>query len=197
MHPSGGGKVRAFFLFFIKLRSRQYNKRNRISHECLTCFLEDKGKLVSESPSGLKSKCSSNSSRGVFAWIPAWRFWAVFHSSCGVCLWMSSHHLSFPCLCFIAALGADSNSEYSSGSGILLSDSRETSSVASSVRSVPVRDQGSGDNKGRSSRGAQFKEPKWEWSGGVQKGRGQHGEPKEESLEVSTEKLWGFVGEEE
>ncbi|XP_043977255.1 testis-expressed protein 264 homolog isoform X1 [Gambusia affinis] len=93
--------------------------------------------------------------------------------------------------------GADSNSEYSSGSGILLSDSRETSSVASSVRSVPVRDQGSGDNKGRSSGGAQFKEPKWEWSGGVQKGRGQHGEPKEESLEVSTEKLWGVVGEEE
>ncbi|MED6280638.1 hypothetical protein CHARACLAT_012835 [Characodon lateralis] len=90
--------------------------------------------------------------------------------------------------------GADSNSEYSSGSGILLSDSREMSSVASSILSVPVRDQGSGDKKGRSSGGAQFKEPNWEWTGGDWERRG---ESKKESLEVFTQELWGVVGEEE
>lgn len=93
--------------------------------------------------------------------------------------------------------GADSNSEYSSGSGILLSDSRETSSVASSIRSVPVRDQGSRDNKRRRSGEAQFKGTNWEWTGGVCKSRGDHGESKKESLEVSTQELWGVVLEEE
>lgn len=124
-------------------------------------------------------------------------FGQSFHSSCGVCLWMSSHHLSVPSLCLTAALGADSNSEYSSGSGILLSDSRETSSAASSVRSVPVRDQGSRDNKRRHSGEAQFKGPNWEWTDEVCKSRGDHGESKKESLEVSTQELWGVVLEEE
>ncbi|KAM4741844.1 testis-expressed protein 264 [Anableps anableps] len=93
--------------------------------------------------------------------------------------------------------GADSNSECSSGSGILLSDSRETSSVASSIHSVPVQDQGSGDNKGRGSRRAQFKEPNWEWTGRIQKRGEHHGESKKENLEVYTQELWGVVGEEE
>ncbi|KAM4582745.1 testis-expressed protein 264 homolog [Fundulus diaphanus] len=86
--------------------------------------------------------------------------------------------------------GADSNSEYSSGSGVVESDSRETSSVVSFVRSVPVRDQESEDNKGRSSGGAQFQEPNWEWTGG------DHEESEKESLEI-TQELWGVVGEEE
>lgn len=89
--------------------------------------------------------------------------------------------------------GADSNSEHSSGSGVLLSDSRETSLVASSVHSVPVRDQG------RRSRGSSFKEPDWEWTGGQQEERGKelHGDSNQKSLEVPTVEWWGVVGEEE
>uniref|UniRef100_A0A3Q3PYY2 Testis expressed 264, ER-phagy receptor n=1 Tax=Monopterus albus TaxID=43700 RepID=A0A3Q3PYY2_MONAL len=89
--------------------------------------------------------------------------------------------------------GADSNSEHSSGSGVLLSDSRETSLVASSVHSVPVRDQG------RRSRGSSFKELDWEWTGGQQEERGKelHGDSNQKSLEVPTVEWWGVVGEEE
>ncbi|XP_059185332.1 testis-expressed protein 264 homolog [Centropristis striata] len=85
--------------------------------------------------------------------------------------------------------GAESNSEYSSGSGVLLSDSRETSLAASSVCSAPVQDQGDGNYRGRSSRETSFKELDWEPTGG------QLADQK--SLEAPTQEWWGAVGGEE
>ncbi|XP_040890973.1 testis-expressed protein 264 [Toxotes jaculatrix] len=92
--------------------------------------------------------------------------------------------------------GADSNSEYSSGSGVLLSDSRETSLVASSVHSV---DQGDRNYRGRSSGGNSFKELDWEKAGGQQEEREEwpHGDSDQKSLEVPTQEWWGVVGGEE
>ncbi|XP_038553147.1 testis-expressed protein 264 homolog [Micropterus salmoides] len=95
--------------------------------------------------------------------------------------------------------GADSNSEYSSGSGVLLSDSRETSLAASSVHSVPIHDQGDKDYRGRSSRGTSFKELDWEQTDGEQAEReeGLHGDSNQKSLEAPSQEWWGVVGEEE
>ncbi|XP_076602240.1 testis-expressed protein 264 [Chaetodon auriga] len=95
--------------------------------------------------------------------------------------------------------GADSNSEYSSGSGVLLSDSRETSLAASSVRSVPIQDQGDGDYRGRSSGGTSSKELDWEQPGGPQPEREEwlHGDSNQKSLETPTQEWWGVVGGEE
>lgn len=94
--------------------------------------------------------------------------------------------------------GADSNSEYSSGSGVLLSDSRDTSPAASSVHSVPIRDQGSRKHKGRSSSGTPFKELDRVRSGGHQEEREeQHGDSEQKNPEVPTQGLWGIVGGEE
>ncbi|XP_042258469.1 testis-expressed protein 264 homolog [Thunnus maccoyii] len=95
--------------------------------------------------------------------------------------------------------GADSNSEYSSGSGILLSDSRETSLAASSVHSVPVQDQGDREYRGRSSRETSFKELDWEQTDEQQEERQEqlHGDSDQKSTEVPTQKWWGVVGGEE
>ncbi|KAM6927831.1 testis-expressed protein 264 homolog [Xenentodon cancila] len=89
--------------------------------------------------------------------------------------------------------GADSNSEYSSGSGVLLSDSRETSLMPSSAHSVPIRDQASRDYRGRSSRGTSFKELDWDQTGGHQEEKDErhHGGPNQENLEVATQQWWG------
>lgn len=104
-----------------------------------------------------------------------------------------------PPFCFITALGADSNSEYSSGSGVLLSDSRGTSLAASSVHSVPIQDQGDRNNRGRSSRGTSFKDLDWEQTGGQQAEREEplHGDSNQKSLEAPTQEWWGAVGGEE
>lgn len=95
--------------------------------------------------------------------------------------------------------GADSNSEYSSGSGVLLSDSRETSLAASSVHSVPIRDQGDRDYRGRSSGGTSFKELDWEQTGGQQAEGGEQlpGDSEQKNLEAPTQEWWGVVGGEE
>ncbi|XP_056256266.1 testis-expressed protein 264 [Seriola aureovittata] len=97
--------------------------------------------------------------------------------------------------------GADSNSEYSSGSGVLLSDSRETSLAASSVHSsVLTQDQGDRDYRGRSSGGTSFKELDWgEQDGGQQEEREEwpHGDSDQKSPEVPTQEWWGVVGGEE
>ncbi|XP_061641065.1 testis-expressed protein 264 isoform X3 [Phyllopteryx taeniolatus] len=58
--------------------------------------------------------------------------------------------------------GADSNSEYSSGTGILLSDSRETSMAASSTRSESVRDREDPNPRGRMSRERSLMKTEWE-----------------------------------
>ncbi|XP_061543470.1 testis-expressed protein 264 [Phycodurus eques] len=58
--------------------------------------------------------------------------------------------------------GADSNSEYSSGTGILLSDSRETSMAASSTCSECVRDRGDPNPRGRMSRERSLMKTDWE-----------------------------------
>ncbi|TNN84410.1 Testis-expressed sequence 264 protein [Liparis tanakae] len=73
-----------------------------------------------------------------------------------------------------ALFGADSNSDCSSGSGVLLSDSRETSSAGSSVRSVVLQDQGDRrKHRGRGSRGASFEELDREPTGGRRAERGE------------------------
>ncbi|XP_035517917.1 testis-expressed protein 264 [Morone saxatilis] len=95
--------------------------------------------------------------------------------------------------------GAESNSEYSSGSGVFLSDSRETSLAASSVHSVPIQDQGDRDYRERSSGGTSFKEVDWEQTGG-QQAEGEerlHGDSNQKSLEAPSQEWWGAVGEEE
>ncbi|XP_070758221.1 testis-expressed protein 264 [Enoplosus armatus] len=90
--------------------------------------------------------------------------------------------------------GADSNSEYSSGSGVLPSDSRETSLAASSAHSVPIQDQGDKDYRGRSSGGTSFKELDWEQA---EREEGLHGDSNQKSQEAPTQEWWGVVGEEE
>ncbi|XP_061641064.1 testis-expressed protein 264 isoform X2 [Phyllopteryx taeniolatus] len=57
---------------------------------------------------------------------------------------------------------SDSNSEYSSGTGILLSDSRETSMAASSTRSESVRDREDPNPRGRMSRERSLMKTEWE-----------------------------------
>ncbi|KAM3621937.1 uncharacterized protein V6R79_018046 [Siganus canaliculatus] len=95
--------------------------------------------------------------------------------------------------------GADSNSECSSESGLLLSDSRETSFEASPVHSGPLQDQGDGRCSGRSSEGTSFKTLDWDQIDGQQKGREEslHRGSKEPSLEAPRQELWGVVGGEE
>ncbi|XP_029007915.1 testis-expressed protein 264 homolog [Betta splendens] len=100
--------------------------------------------------------------------------------------------------------GADSNSEYSSESGVLLTDSREASPAASSVRSASAsaRDrgkQGDRDCGGSSSRGGEFKELHWEQTGETQEdgGRQHRGDPDPKSREGPTLEWWGVVGGEE
>ncbi|CAJ1050618.1 testis-expressed protein 264-like [Xyrichtys novacula] len=95
--------------------------------------------------------------------------------------------------------GADSNSEYSSGSGVLLSDSRETSLAGSSVRSVPLQDQEERHYRGRSSGGISLKELDWEQTGGqpAEKEEPLHEDSDHKSLEAPTQEWWGVVGGEE
>ncbi|XP_074529309.1 testis-expressed protein 264 [Halichoeres trimaculatus] len=95
--------------------------------------------------------------------------------------------------------GADSNSEYSSGSGVLLSDSRETSLAGSSVRSVPLQDQEERHCRGRSSGGNSLKELDWEQTCGqwAEKEELLHGDSDQKSLEAPTQSCWGVVEEEE
>ncbi|KAK5912590.1 hypothetical protein CesoFtcFv8_002448 [Champsocephalus esox] len=88
--------------------------------------------------------------------------------------------------------GADSNSEYSSGSGVLLSDSRETSLAASSVHSVPLQDQEERNYNGRSSRGNSFKELDWE-----QENREEQLHEDSNQKNPEAPEWWGAVGEEE
>lgn len=87
--------------------------------------------------------------------------------------------------------GADSNSEYSSGSGVLLSNSRETSPAASSVHSTPVRVQEDGDYTGRSSR----KEPDWDLE--ERDEPLDRDSPEHKSREEPSQEWWGVVGGEE
>lgn len=102
----------------------------------------------------------------------------------------------FPPFVFITALGADSNSECSSGSGVLLSDSRETSLAASSVHSTPIRNQG---DRERSFRETSFIERDWGHNGERQEERQEqlHGDSNQKSAEAPAQELLGFVGGEE
>ncbi|KAM9859359.1 testis-expressed protein 264 homolog [Aulostomus maculatus] len=101
--------------------------------------------------------------------------------------------------CDTEVSGADSNSEYSSGSGILLSDSRETSLAAFSVHSESFQDEGDRNNRGRSSRGNSFKELDWEQTDEQQEVRHEqlNDYSYQKSLEVPVQELWGVVGGEE
>ncbi|XP_070703950.1 testis-expressed protein 264 homolog [Pempheris klunzingeri] len=94
---------------------------------------------------------------------------------------------------------SDSNSEYSSGSGVLLSDSRETSPAMSSVHSMPMQDQGDRDDRGKSSGETTLKELDWEQTGGQQAAREErlHGDSNQKSLEAPTQEWWGVIGGEE
>lgn len=99
------------------------------------------------------------------------------------------------------ALGVDSNSEFSSGSGVLLSDSRETSPADSWVDSPP--EQGGGDRgcRRRSSGEVSFKELDWEQAGGPQQeGAGTEVEPRpppsQKRPEAAPQEWWGASGEE-
>ncbi|XP_075893425.1 testis-expressed protein 264 [Nelusetta ayraudi] len=99
--------------------------------------------------------------------------------------------------------GVDSNSEYSSGSGVLLSDSRETSPADSWVHSPPQQDGGDRGSRRRSSGEVSFKELDWEQSGGQQQQQQQEGteveprpEPSQKSPEAPTQEWWGVSGEE-
>ncbi|XP_068568278.1 testis-expressed protein 264 homolog [Cebidichthys violaceus] len=93
--------------------------------------------------------------------------------------------------------GADSNSECSSGSGVLLSDSRETSPAASSVRSPSLRDQGDSNYRGRSSGGTSFKELDWEQTGGQQAEREERLPRDSNKKSPEARERWGAVGGEE
>ncbi|KAK2862017.1 hypothetical protein Q5P01_001550 [Channa striata] len=86
--------------------------------------------------------------------------------------------------------GADSNSEYSSGSGVLLTDSRESSPGSSSVHSVSVRDQGDSES---------FKELDWEHPNGQQEDHEEqlNGDSNRKNLDVPAVEWWGVVGGEE
>ncbi|KAM9758828.1 testis-expressed protein 264 homolog isoform 3-T3 [Menidia menidia] len=95
--------------------------------------------------------------------------------------------------------GADSNSECSSGSGVPLSDSRETSVAGSSVHSVPSQNQGRRDDRMRRSRESSFKGLDQEQTGNLPEERNEqcHGDSKQESLSAPPQELWGVVGGEE
>lgn len=92
--------------------------------------------------------------------------------------------------------GAESNSECSLGSGVALSESRESSLNRSSVHSGPVR--GSCDRLSRNST-SRSKEPLWDQHNQQEEREQNHnqGESVQKSQEVSTQDLWGVVGEEE
>lgn len=105
------------------------------------------------------------------------------------------------------ALGVDSNSEYSSGSGVLLSDSRETSLADSWVDSPPQ--QGGGDRgcRRRSSGEVSFKELDWEQAGRQQQQQEEEEEragteveprpqPSQKRSEAAPQEWWGASGEE-
>ncbi|XP_056292653.1 testis-expressed protein 264-like [Pseudoliparis swirei] len=94
--------------------------------------------------------------------------------------------------------GADSNSDCSSGSGVLLSDSRETSLAGSSVRSVVLQDQGDRrKHRGRSSRGASFEELDREPTGGRRAERGERLPRDSNKKSPPAQQWWGAVGGEE
>uniref|UniRef100_A0A8C6UWK9 Testis expressed 264, ER-phagy receptor n=1 Tax=Neogobius melanostomus TaxID=47308 RepID=A0A8C6UWK9_9GOBI len=86
--------------------------------------------------------------------------------------------------------GAESNSECSLGSGVALSESRESSLNRSSIRSGPER--GSCDRTSRS----RSKELIGDQDGrqGERKENHGQGESVQKSQEVSTQELWGVVG---
>lgn len=91
--------------------------------------------------------------------------------------------------------GAESNSECSLGSGVALSESRESSLNRSSVHSGSVR--GSCDRPSRTSR-SRSKEPILDQHVRREEREENHeGEFVQKSQEVSTQELWGVVGEEE
>ncbi|XP_037346363.2 testis-expressed protein 264 homolog isoform X2 [Pungitius pungitius] len=87
--------------------------------------------------------------------------------------------------------GSDSNSEYSSGSGVLPLDSREAS-PASPVRSVAPRDEEDRGHRGRSSRGTSLGEPGCEQATGGQRAEREEDEKRPEAQEW----LGAVVGEE-
>lgn len=149
---------------------------------------------------GLKSKCSLNTIMQILVESQYWVFFGQPSFSHVVFVYRSPLTICpFP-PCFITALGADSNSEYSSGSGVLLSDSRESSPAASPDRSAPLQDQGDRNYRRRDSRGTSFRELDWEQPGGQQAEREEwfHGDSNQKSLEAPTqERWWGVVGGEE
>ncbi|XP_034388172.1 testis-expressed protein 264 [Cyclopterus lumpus] len=93
--------------------------------------------------------------------------------------------------------GADSNSDCSSGSGVLLSDSRETSLAGSSVRSVVLQDQGNRNYRRRSSRGTSFKELDWDPTGGQRAEREERLRRDSNKKSPQAHEWWGAVGGEE
>ncbi|XP_053172439.1 testis-expressed protein 264 [Scomber japonicus] len=95
--------------------------------------------------------------------------------------------------------GAESNSEYSSGSGVLLSDSRETSLAASSVHSTSIHDQGDREYRERSFGGTSLIELDWEQTDERQDERQEqlHGDSNQKSAEAPPQELLGVVGGEE
>lgn len=110
-----------------------------------------------------------------------------------------------PPLSVFMALGIDSNSEYSSGSGVLLSDSRETSPADSWLDSPPQ--QGGGDRgcRRRSSGEVSFKELDWKQTGGQQQQEEEEEagtevdprpQPSQKRPEAAPQEWWGASGEE-
>ncbi|XP_076012550.1 testis-expressed protein 264 homolog [Genypterus blacodes] len=95
---------------------------------------------------------------------------------------------------------SDSNSEYSSGSGVLLSDSREASQAPSSDRSAPSYDKGGRDDGQRGSRASTCQDPDRGLAGGQQGAREErrHGTPNQKSQEGAATQAWrAVVGGEE
>ncbi|XP_056131334.1 testis-expressed protein 264 homolog [Lampris incognitus] len=95
--------------------------------------------------------------------------------------------------------GAESNSEYSSGSGILLSDSRETSPSSSATHTEPCNLLGDGDRRGRSSTPSSARVLNQELHDGQQM-KGDvpgHASPDKESLVVAAGIRGVVVGGEE
>ncbi|KAJ0023882.1 hypothetical protein NQD34_003781 [Periophthalmus magnuspinnatus] len=92
--------------------------------------------------------------------------------------------------------GAESNSECSLGSGVALSDSRESSLNRSSVHSNPPR--ASYERQSRTRR-PRSKELSWDQHGRQEEREERlcEGESIQKNQEVSTQELWGVVGEEE
>ncbi|XP_034440672.1 testis-expressed protein 264 [Hippoglossus hippoglossus] len=93
--------------------------------------------------------------------------------------------------------GADSNSEYSSGSGVLLSDSRESSPAGSLVHSV---EDGDREYRGRSSRGTSLKELDAQLAGrreSEEREAGLREDSVQKSPEVPAQQWLGVVGGEE